>query len=266
MPTSLRQSTTATIKIGPFVSPSDALTPFTAGGFTVKLSKNSGALAARNDATAITHDADGYYLVELNAADTNTLQELTVEVPGSAGNYLPIWKDYEVLAPAVFDAKFGTVAPSTYAGTDTAGTTTLLSRVTAAVALASQIPASFTSATFASPGVFATAALANAPTGGGGDPWATALPGSYGNGTAGKILGSTLNATLVAAGLDAVTVESGLNARQALSIAAAAVAGKLTGAAGPTTTISAAGVPNTVRIVSTVDTTGRTSVTLTPPA
>ncbi len=55
---------------------------------------------------------------------------------------------------------------STYAGGDTAGTTTLLSRVTASVALASQIPANFTTATFASAGVFATAALANAPTGG----------------------------------------------------------------------------------------------------
>ncbi len=54
---------------------------------------------------------------------------------------------------------------STYAGGDTAGTTTLLSRVTGAVALASQIPANFTTATFASAGVFATAALANAPGG-----------------------------------------------------------------------------------------------------
>jgi len=57
---------------------------------------------------------------------------------------------------------------STYAGGDTAGTTTILSRVTGAVALATQIPANFTTATFASAGVFAVAALANAPTGGGG--------------------------------------------------------------------------------------------------
>ena len=71
---------------------------------------------------------------------------------------------------------------------------------------------------------------------------------------------------LLAAGLDAVTIESGLNARQALAIATAAVAGKLTGAAGPTTTISAAGVPGTTRISADVDSTGRTSVTLTPPA
>ncbi len=67
---------------------------------------------------------------------------------------------------------------STYAGGDTSGTTTLLARLTAtrsgyldnlsagAVALATQIPVEFTSGTFASSGVFATAALANAPTGG----------------------------------------------------------------------------------------------------
>jgi len=66
------------------------------------------------------------------------------------------------------------------AGGDTAGTTTLLSRLTSGraanldnlsagpVALASQIPANFTTATFASPGVFSVGALANAPTGGGG--------------------------------------------------------------------------------------------------
>lgn len=79
-------------------------------------------------------------------------------------------------------------------GGDTSGTTTLLTRIPAAVALASQIPANFTTATFASAGVFSVGALANAPAGGGGgsDPWLTALPGSYGSGTAGSILGTTV--------------------------------------------------------------------------
>lgn len=40
-----------------------------------------------------------------------------------------------------------------------------------------------------------TAAALNAA-GGAGDPWSTALPGSYGSGTAGKILGDNLNATV----------------------------------------------------------------------
>jgi hypothetical protein len=56
---------------------------------------------------------------------------------------------------------------STYAGGDTAGTTTLLTRVSGSVALASQIPANFTAATFVSAGVFSVGALANSPSGGG---------------------------------------------------------------------------------------------------
>jgi hypothetical protein len=44
--------------------------------------------------------------------------------------------------------------------------------------------------------VFSAAALANGPSGGGGDPWATTLPGAYPAGSAGYILGTNLNATI----------------------------------------------------------------------
>jgi hypothetical protein len=194
----LRQSTVSTVKVGPAVAPGDALTPFTGGGFTVKISKAGGALAARNDSTAITHDADGYYPVELNATDTATLGQLRAEVPGSTGNYLPFWEDFTVLSQVVYDSLFGTVALSTYAG--------------------------------------------------------------------GAVASVAAGVALTAAGMDLVVVETGLNARQALAIACSAVAGKLTGAAGPTTVTSAAGVPGTTRISAAVDATGRTAVTLTPPA
>ena len=95
---------------------------------------------------------------------------------------------------------------STYAGGDTAGTTTLLSRVPGVVptatalatlstavgtpAQAAQIPAHFTNATFASDAVFATAALVNAPGGSGSDPLLATVPGSYASGTAGNVLGN----------------------------------------------------------------------------
>jgi hypothetical protein len=95
---------------------------------------------------------------------------------------------------------------STYAGGDTAGTTTLLSRVTAAVALASQIPANFTTGLFSSAGVFSVGALVNAPTGGGGgnvtvggyaagqDPATLVLdPAASGHNIAGSI-GAKINA------------------------------------------------------------------------
>jgi len=119
------------------VSPADALTPFTAGGFTVKLAAGGGTLGARHDATAITHDADGYYAVELDGTDTATVGRLKVEVPGSAGNYLPTWDEFFVLSAAVYDTLTGSTALSTYGGSDTAGTTTLLSRIGSAITIAS---------------------------------------------------------------------------------------------------------------------------------
>lgn len=160
----LRASTSATVRMGPFVSPSDGVTPYTSTPGTVYLSKAGGAFAARNDATSITHDRDGYHVVTLNATDTGTVGRLRAEVAGSSSNYLPVWEDFVVLDTSVYDVLFGT-APilttttdlsgaqvpssagaalkaaysnldaaistrSTYAGADTSGTTTLLSRLT----------------------------------------------------------------------------------------------------------------------------------------
>lgn len=45
-------------------------------------------------------------------------------------------------------------------------------------------------------GTVGSTAAALAAAGGGGDPWATALPGAYGAGTAGKIIGDNINATV----------------------------------------------------------------------
>ena len=71
---------------------------------------------------------------------------------------------------------------STYAGGDTPGTTSALAILTGVVVSADHTQ-------------FTAHALALAPTGsgGGGDPWATALPGAYGAGTAGAILGGRLD-------------------------------------------------------------------------
>lgn len=121
----LRQSTVATIKLGPFVG-TDGITPYTAGGFVAKVGANGGALAARHDATSIAHDADGFYGCELDATDVATVGRLRVEVPGSAGNYLPVWEDFTVLSQAVYDSLFGSAALSTGAGgTVTLGTLTV---------------------------------------------------------------------------------------------------------------------------------------------
>ncbi len=133
--------------------------------------------------------------------------------------------------------------------------------------------------------------------GGGVDPWSVQLPGPYGAGTAGAILGQNLDArvstrstysggpvasvvspvvvganndksgySLAAAGLDAVNVEPGINARQALSPILAAAAGTLAGAGTGTITIRGANTLIT-RITASTDNAGnRSAVTLTLPA
>lgn len=101
--TMIRQSTTRTIKIGPFIDPADGFTEKTALSFTVKLSKNGGTMAARNSATAITHDANGYYTVEINATDTNTLGDLEVTVAAASGNS-PGYRMFQVVPANVYDS------------------------------------------------------------------------------------------------------------------------------------------------------------------
>lgn len=114
----LRESTTVTVKMGPFVDKTDAVTPKTGLTLVVKVAKNGGAKATRNSATAATHDADGDYFVELNATDTNTLGRLRATV-ADATQHLPVWHDYMVIAAAYYDEKYGTEVTLTAAGANT---------------------------------------------------------------------------------------------------------------------------------------------------
>lgn len=129
------------------------------------------------------------------------------------------------------------------------------------------------------------------------DPWSVVLPGSYGSGTAGSILGQNLDAkvssrstfaggavasvtspvtvganndksgyALASSGLDAIQVESGVNARQALSPILAACAGVIAGA-GTGVIVIKGGNSSTTRITATTDNAGnRSSVALTLPS
>jgi hypothetical protein len=139
---------------------------------------------------------------------------------------------------------------STYGGGDTAGTTELLVRIPSAFtitsgkvdvndktgfALTSAYDAAKTASTQASNDLikavtdklntalevdgpvyrYTTNALEQAPTGGGGaaDPWLTLLPGAYGAGTAGKILGTNLDVAVstraTQASVDGVAAKTG---------------------------------------------------------
>ena len=69
---------------------------------TVYLSKNGGTAAARNSATSIAYDRDGYYRVELNTTDTATAGLL--EVFANATGALPVWRHMVILTANNYDA------------------------------------------------------------------------------------------------------------------------------------------------------------------
>ena len=229
----LKQSTTTTVYLGPFVDDTDGKTAETALTITAYLSKAGAAAAARNSATAIAHDRDGYYRVELNTTDTNTLGRLRVF--SSTAGALPVWADFTILSAQVFD--------SLIAGSDAlqVHTNELTANLIAAAALATDAVAEIADAVWdeaqsghTTAGSFgryldaevsdaaappSAAAIADAvwdealsghlTTGSAGDalndaggtaadPWASALPGNYDPGQAGWIIGQRLDAKVSA--------------------------------------------------------------------
>lgn len=101
----LKQSTAATIKMGPFVDSTDGSTAETALSIAqadIRLSKNGGDIAQSNNSTGATHDEAGYYDVPLDTTDTNTLGRLKVMVSKSGA--LPIWDEYTVVTANVYDS------------------------------------------------------------------------------------------------------------------------------------------------------------------
>ncbi len=105
----LKQSTAATIVLGPFVDDTDgktAKTGLTISQADVLLHKSDGtSIAQKNDATSATHRSSGYYTVPLDTTDTNTLGRLRVMVSESGA--LPVWADYMVVPAVVYDSLIG---------------------------------------------------------------------------------------------------------------------------------------------------------------
>ena len=101
----LKQSTSATLKIGPFLDNADgytAETGLTVSQADVRLSKNGGNMAQKSDATACTHDELGWYDCPLNAADTNTLGRLQLMVAESGA--LPVFHNFMVVPANVYES------------------------------------------------------------------------------------------------------------------------------------------------------------------
>lgn len=101
----LKQSTTVNLKVGPFLNDTDGVTPETGLTPAAELSKNGAAFAARNSATAVSHDAEGWYAIELNATDTNTLGCL--QLKSVEAGALPVWQDFMVVPANVYDSLIG---------------------------------------------------------------------------------------------------------------------------------------------------------------
>lgn len=101
----LKQSTAATVKIGPFVDSTDGVTAedaLTISQADIRLSKNGGAFAQTNNATGATHDENGWYGVPLDTTDTGTLGTLIVAVAESGA--LPVWAEYMVIPANAYDS------------------------------------------------------------------------------------------------------------------------------------------------------------------
>ena len=100
----LKQSTAATIKLGPFIDDTDgktAETGLTIAQADIRLSKNGGDFAQTNNTAGATHDENGYYDISLDATDTGTLGRLRVAVSKSGA--LPVWQDFLVVTANVYD-------------------------------------------------------------------------------------------------------------------------------------------------------------------
>lgn len=104
----LKQSTSITVKIGPFVDDADGVTPEESLTITqpdVRLSKNGGAFAQKAAAQTLSHDENGWYGLTLDTDDTDTLGRLRVHIAESGA--LPVWHEFMVVPANIWDSMFG---------------------------------------------------------------------------------------------------------------------------------------------------------------
>lgn len=100
----LKQSTAATVVLGPFVDSTDGVTAETALTISqadIRLSKNGGAFAQTNNSAGATHMENGNFSVPLDTTDTGTLGRLRVHVNESGA--LPVWADFHIVPAEVYD-------------------------------------------------------------------------------------------------------------------------------------------------------------------
>lgn len=135
----LKQSTSVTIKFGPFLDATDGVTAETALTLSqsdILLAKNFGAFAQKNDSSSATHDAAGWYGVPLNTTDTGTLGPLQIHCNESGA--LPVWDQYMVVPQNIYESfvqNTGRLNVNLMSGTTEAGgtSTTAITKLIAAL-------------------------------------------------------------------------------------------------------------------------------------
>lgn len=105
----VKQNQSVLVVLGPFVDDVDGKTPredLTILQSDIRLSKNGAPFAQSAGVSGATHNENGYYRLTLDAADVNSLGRLVVAVlvPGA----LPVWQEFMICTPNMWDAFFGT--------------------------------------------------------------------------------------------------------------------------------------------------------------
>ena len=108
MTISLKQSTAATLVLGPFVDSTDGVTAKTALSIVqadIRISKNGGAFAQSHNSAGATHMENGYYSIPLDTTDSDTLGRIIVAV--SKATALPVFARAMVMPANVWDSLHG---------------------------------------------------------------------------------------------------------------------------------------------------------------
>jgi len=270
----LRQSTASQeISLGPFVDATDGNTPetgLTIANTDIKIRKAGAITLANKNSGGATHISGGVYYATLDATDTDTLGsgEIYCQVSGA----LYVKDKFTVLPAQVYDSMIlGTDllqvdttqvgGTSQTAGDIIADTNDIQTRLPAALvsgrmdasvgamaantltasALATDAVGEIADGVWDEPlaghaGAGSTGEALSAA-GAAGDPWITALPGSYTAGQAGYIVGTNLNgpvgdvptASENATAVLAATVEGSVTVVQSLRLSNSALGGKASG-------------------------------------
>lgn len=101
----LRQSTSVTPKVGPFLGTTDGATAST--GLTIAqadclLFTAQGAGTQKHSATGGTHDTGGMYAIPFDTTDTGTLGHLKLLINKSGA--FPVWDEWMVVTANVYDS------------------------------------------------------------------------------------------------------------------------------------------------------------------